>query len=113
MIWPNARLWGGGRLTRLEWAAARETLALRAQALRSRLEVLSIPAFDAATVRERWEDMSLAERRSIVAGAFERIEVRAATTTRYDPGRIALVWRNNEATPAGRTSSTPGCGLNP
>jgi site-specific DNA recombinase len=92
-----ARLWGGGSLTRLEWAVARETLALRAQELRSRLQVLSIPAFDAATVHERWEDMGLAERRSIVAGAFERIEVRAATTTRYDPGRIALVWRNNEA----------------
>jgi DNA invertase Pin-like site-specific DNA recombinase len=96
-----ARLWGGGKISRLEWAEAREGLALRAQDLRSRLGVLSIPAFDAATVAERWEHIGLNERRSIVAAAFERIEVRKATTTRYDPGRIVLVWRNKQTTAAG------------
>jgi hypothetical protein len=36
-----------------------------------------------------------------VAAAFERIEVRKATTTRYDPDRIVVVWRNKQTTAAG------------
>ena len=85
--------WGRGEISRGEWDAAREGLAARGQALRNRLGVLSIPAFDPATVPERWIDMGLAGRRAILAAVFERIEVHRATVRHYDPDRIRLVWR--------------------
>ena len=91
-----ARLWGAGQLIRVEWGAAREGLARRAEHFRARLGVLNIPAFDAATVPQRWATMGLAERRAILSAAFEAgREFAAATTTRYDPARIQLVWRND------------------
>lgn len=89
-----ARRWGLGELSRLEWEAAREGLVVRAQTLRGRLGVLSIPTFDATALRGRWPTMGLAGRRSVVSSIFERIEVHRATTTLYDPGRVRLVWRN-------------------
>ncbi len=79
------RRWGRGEISRVEWDGAREGLALRAQALRNRLSVLTLPTFDAATVAEQWNDMRLAGRRAILAAVFERIEVHRATTRTYDP----------------------------
>ena len=89
-----ARRWGLGEISRVEWEAAREGLAVRGQALRDRLGVLTVPAFDATTVLERWETMGLAGRRSVLSAVFERIEVHRATTTLYDPNRVKLVWRS-------------------
>jgi hypothetical protein len=77
----------------VEWEAARESLAYRGQALRDRLGVISIPAFDPVNVPERWETTGLTGRRAILSAVFERIEVHRATTTLYDPQRIELVWR--------------------
>jgi hypothetical protein len=89
-----ARRWGRGEISRGEWDAAREGLASRSQDLRNRLGVLALPAFNADEVAGRWDGMGLAGRRAILARVFERIEVRRATTTGYDPERIKLTWRN-------------------
>ena len=75
--------------------------ASRGQRLRNRLGVLRIPAFEAAEVAKRWGDMGLSGRRSVLAAGFERIAVHPATTTRYDPDRIEVIWR----TPRGATAS--------
>jgi hypothetical protein len=91
-----ARRWGMGELSRAEWDAAREGLSARAQARRDQLGALSVPAFDGAHVAERWPEMGLAGRRSILRAVFARIEVLKATTTRYDPNRVRLVWRHEE-----------------
>lgn len=88
-----ARRWGRGEINRVEWEAAREGLASRSQALRDRLGVLSLPAFDPGDVMERWDEMGLVGRRAILSAVFERIEVYPATSRRYDPDRIKLVWR--------------------
>ncbi len=88
-----AHLWGRGEISRVEWEAARESLAYRGQALRDRLGVISIPAFDPVNVPGRWETTGLAGRRAILSAVFERIEVHRATTTLYDPQRVKLVWR--------------------
>ncbi len=86
--------WGRGEIARVEWEAAREGFAARAQALRHRLGVLSLPAFDANDVLGRWDEVGLAGRRAVLSAVFERIEVHRATTTGYDPDRIKLLWRN-------------------
>ena len=88
-----ARRWGRGEITRVEWEAAREGFAARAQALRNRLGVLSLPVLDADDVVEHWEEMGLAARRAVLSAVFERIEVHPATIRGYDPERIRLVWR--------------------
>ena len=49
--------WGQGEIDRVEWEAAREGFAARAQALRDRLGILSLPALDPCDVVERWEEM--------------------------------------------------------
>ncbi len=107
-----ARRWGRGEISRAEWDAAREGLASRSQDLRNRLGVLALPAFNADDVADRWDEMGLAGRRAILAQVFERIEVRRATTTSYDPERIKLTWRNPAVAaavtaPPGSAGGTP------
>jgi len=97
-----ARLWGRGEISRVEWEAAREGLASRGQVLRDRLGLLSLPTFDPVSVPDRWEDMGLAGRRSILAAVFARVEVHRATTRAYDPERVTLIWRVTEGDQAGR-----------
>lgn len=110
-----ARRWGRGEVSRVEWDAAREGLASRAQGLRNRLGVVSLPAFDATDLPGRWPGMGLAGRRAVLSAVFERIEVQRATTTRYDPARITIRWRTAGAGPpeadAGPAGSQPGSQL--
>ena len=97
-----ARLWGRAEISRVEWEAAREGLASRGQVLRDRLGILSLPAFDPVSVPDRWEDMGLAGRRSILAAVFARIEVHRAKTRGYDPERVTLIWRATGGDQAGK-----------
>lgn len=69
----------------MEWEAAREGFVSRSQALRDRLGVLSLPAFDPGDVVERWDEMGLVGRRAVLPAVFERIEVHRATARGYDP----------------------------
>jgi site-specific DNA recombinase len=88
-----ARRWGQGEIDRVEWEAAREGFAARAQALRDRLGILSLPALDPCDVVERWEEMGLAGRRAILSTVFKRIEVHPATIRGYNRDRVKLFWR--------------------
>jgi len=89
-----AGMWAAGRLSDVEWNAARPELLARADRLRGSLRASSLPHIaDPATIREAWPAMSLAEQRAVLLTFLERIEVHRAVGAATPSGRVVLVWR--------------------
>jgi site-specific DNA recombinase len=94
---------GEGRLTMLEWKAARQGIDRRLVDLRSSLgqhdtrAVLAPYVGRAGALRAAWEadELTMAEKRTVVAAVFETIIIDppAAGSRRFDPDRVRPVWR--------------------
>jgi DNA invertase Pin-like site-specific DNA recombinase len=95
-----ARDWATGAITRPEWVAARDALNEALAAAESLVNVLSAPAAmpdvpDTLPALTRWWKRAPLERqRALVDALAETITVRAARQRgRWDPERIAVIWR--------------------
>jgi hypothetical protein len=51
-----------------------------------------VPVGGADAVREAWATRSMAWRRQLLKTVIDHIEVRPATSYRFDPNRITIVW---------------------
>jgi site-specific DNA recombinase len=96
-----AEMFAAGEISRAEWAAARDALQARVVAANEEMNNASLSAATAslvgsgASLRERWPDLSLGQRRAVVDAVIESITI--APTTRagnkFDPDRVAVSWR--------------------
>jgi hypothetical protein len=94
-------MFAAGEISRAEWAAARDALQARVVAANEEMNNASLSAATAslvgsgASLRERWPDLSLGQRRAVVDAVIESITI--APTTRagnkFDPDRVAVSWR--------------------
>jgi len=94
-----AELWATpGELTAAEWRTARRALAEREQQLRADLAAVPPPlaGIDIGTARQAWPAMTLDEQREFLRLFVTKVIVsRAVPGTRgFDPGRVAIEWRN-------------------
>jgi DNA invertase Pin-like site-specific DNA recombinase len=92
-----AGLWGAGEMTTTEWRTARTGLDRREEALRAKLAAIpTLPVrLDIGDARAAWPVMTLDERRELLRIFIDRVVIHKAApgTRRFDPGRIAIVWR--------------------
>ena len=93
-----AEMWATpDELTAAEWRTARRALAEQEQRLRA--DLASLPSLridvDIAHVREAWPEMTLDERREIVAMFIEQVTIKRAKpgTRAFDSGRVHIDWR--------------------
>ena len=89
-----AASWAAGRLTEIEWNAARPELVARADRLRGTTRAVTLADIaDPAALVDAWPTMALTERRAVLLTFLERIEVHRAGDAATPTGRVALKWR--------------------
>lgn len=90
---------GNGEISRAEWRAARAPIAARLQAARARLaastQTTALQGFVGTLeeMRNRWDAGNLSQRRALIMALLERVVVRPAVLTCFDPDRLEPVWR--------------------
>jgi DNA invertase Pin-like site-specific DNA recombinase len=107
-----AEVWASGQLSRLEWLAAREALDRQQSAARRRLiDTSRATALDSfvekpGALRASWPSMTLDQRRAVVAAAIAAVVIQPASRRGpvFDPDRIAIAWRHQEAPVEAATS---------
>jgi site-specific DNA recombinase len=83
-----------GTIPRATYLAAVERLEARIGATSRRLArtTVVVPVGGADAVRQAWATRSMAWRRQLLRTVVESIEVRPATSNRFDPERVQIVW---------------------
>jgi site-specific DNA recombinase len=83
-----------GTIPRATYLAAVERLEARIAATSRRLArtTVVVPVGGADAVREAWATRSMAWRRQLLKTVIDHIEVRPATSNRFDPDRLRIVW---------------------
>lgn len=96
-----AEMFAAGDIGRTEWATARDALQRRlveaqsAVADEARTEGATQALGDLVGIRDRWPDLSLEQRRLIIAAVVDAIVIAPTTrkTNRFDPDRIEIRWK--------------------
>jgi site-specific DNA recombinase len=93
-----AALWAiPGELSTAEWQTARRALAEHEQLIRADLAAVPPPLVnvDIATARSAWKNMTLDEKRTFLRLFIAAVTIRRAVpgTRGFDPGRVAIEWR--------------------
>jgi DNA invertase Pin-like site-specific DNA recombinase len=92
-----ADLWAAGDLSTPEWSTARGALTGREQDLQAELAERAAPPDieRIRTARTTWDVLNVDERRELLRIFVESITIGPATpgATRFDPNRVAIVWR--------------------
>lgn len=92
-----AAMFGAGTITRSEWTAIREPALARADQVRRRLAALD-PARpdlpDVDDIPDRWETLTITQRRWILERLITSVTVGRATgpRNRFDAGRVEILW---------------------
>jgi site-specific DNA recombinase len=93
---------GAGRISRAEWLAARQGLAMRlAEAERALGDAVAVPMLtrlpdSAEAVRDAWPQLEVGARRRVLGALLDGVIVgpaRVRGRPRFDPDRVRLVWR--------------------
>lgn len=91
---------GAGRVTRAEWLAARAGYHERRDVLRSEVggavEAAALRPFaDAGALTDAWPDLSLDQRRAIIAAVVDTVPILPATRKGrgFDPSRVTVTWK--------------------
>ncbi len=95
-------LWASGELDRAEWLSSRRTVERRARAAEAELALLARRrafrgmAGTAVAVGQRWPEMSIDERRTIVNAALDHVVVLASKPPRqvFQPERLQPRWND-------------------
>jgi site-specific DNA recombinase len=89
--------YGQGRVTRREWFAARTPLEQRRDKARKTIDrttrTTALDEIRGTDVHKTWEGLSLDRRRAILAAVLDRVTIRPATASRFEPDRIDVAWR--------------------
>jgi site-specific DNA recombinase len=83
-----------GAIPRVTYLAAVERLEARIGATSRRLArtTVVVPVGGADAIRQAWATRSMAWRRQLLRTVIDYIEVRPATSYRFDPERVRIVW---------------------
>jgi site-specific DNA recombinase len=89
-----------GTIPRATYLAAVERLEARIGATTRRLARTTtvVPIGGADAIREAWATRSMAWRRQLLKTVIDHIEVRPATSNRFDADRLRIVWAKPDAT---------------
>lgn len=93
-----AEMFAGGEIGRSEWAAARDALEKRLSDARTTVAAdahdhgATVAIGDTATLRERWPEMGLEQRRAILGAVVTRIDIGPSTAKRFEPHRVSITW---------------------
>ncbi|MGH8880184.1 MAG: recombinase family protein [Stackebrandtia sp.] len=92
-----AQAWATGGLSMAEWQAAREALDAREATLRGELVAVPVPVrrVDPEQIADGWEQMTLDERREMIAMFVESVTIVRARPglRRFDTDRVKIQWR--------------------
>jgi DNA invertase Pin-like site-specific DNA recombinase len=96
-----AEMWAAQEISRAEWLAARSAVENRLSAARTDLARLTSQQSVAALVeprqglRDRWSELSLERRRTVIAAVVNRITIGPAQRGRntFDWDRVEITWR--------------------
>jgi hypothetical protein len=91
-----ATIYADGDISRSEWMTARERVNERLELNRNKLadsQQGQLPRLD--NLRDRWESLDLAQRRSVIGALIERIEIAPAMKRgpHFEPDRVTIKWR--------------------
>lgn len=94
-----ARMYAAGELSKGEWNAARDVATERATRARTALAAIAPPVtvdlpMSGDEVVAEWDNLTLAQRRAVIAIVIEKITLLRATpgVKRFDPERVRIHW---------------------
>lgn len=85
-----------GIIARAEYFAARTPLTSRVEHLRAEIGgQATTPRVDLVDLANRWEDLEVAEQRSVISAFVDKVIIHPAVRglNRFDPTKIELIWR--------------------
>ena len=95
-----AEMWASGDLQRAEWNVARSRLQVNIDAARKaaaatiRTEASSAWVGEGKVLRSAWVDMSLDQRRAVLASVIDSVTIAVTTraNNKFDPERVDVIW---------------------